>query len=1054
MTRLIVLILPLLVIWISFSSSVEEENEFVGGSHDDREATGSHERGGQIVSESSGAGERPVSDRKGIVGRLRNTGEGARAIADLDGDSSGLADLIFEKIDPGLINDLNRDEVAMLRSYVGRLSSPLVKDQPWLCWAPDVSPAKAAAFHEAERLTGLAGRGYALFANQFLSSGRWARTAVNGSARRDQGDPVTITWSIVPDGTSTPGLDGQFNSSSNFRSWMAGIYGGSSSGPAEDQPWFDIFENAFGAMADTCGVTLRYEPNDDGASISSFTLGSVGVRGDVRISARALDGNSGTLAFAFAPDHGDIIFDSSDGTFDLISGSSIRLFNTAAHEFGHSLGLAHVCPINGTKLLEPILNTSFRGPRFDEHQSLQRLYGDRFESDGASADNDSFSDATELEFPLLETVFLQRLSIDDNTDLDYYRFEAIGGRRLTVSLDPGEGSYREGEETRSGCSSGSNFDSDAIHDLSLAILDQNGSSILASSSSGGEGDREQISLFEFPEDGTYFLRVTGDTSNAAQLYELEARMNDRIPGPHLEAGEVVVLEESGSVENNRLDPNETVRVSIPIQNNGSRPAVDVQTNFEVTDGVTLYSSEFPGRVEVGGTEELVLVFSAVGECGDVAVLSIDFTDESGSLLQLEQDFRLGIRELPVSIDEGFDVSSELPDGWESEEIGGGEAWVAVSQRSVSPIRSVHTGGVGSSSEASLISPSFELASGGGVLSFEHVYRTEISYDGAVLEVSRNGGAWTDLIEDPEVEVTGGYDRAIRTGFGSAIAGQMAWSAKLETFVTTTVELPEAWGGDILRFRWRLVHDRSSFSDGWWVDDVKVAMVVEDCEVHRPALELSLAAGGLDENFPSETAELLISSKLPLASPVVVELGSSGLASSDDFQGDLEVILPAGQSEVRFPLVVRSDELVEGDESLILTIPGDVPTYAAGDDASETIVIKDRINLNTWLAGFFPEAVDPAGDSDGDGMSELAEYLLGTDPTDPSSSKRLSIVRSGEGFLVPLGELPERDDAGIGIEFSSDLKTWVEGAFDAREDGLLIESTTGGVFVRLTFSVIR
>ena len=134
------------------------------------------------------------------------------------------------------------------------------------------------------------------------------------------------------------------------------------SGPAADQPWFEIFKSAFEEMAGTCGLTLIYEPTDDGVRVESSNPGELGIRGDIRISARELDGNSGNLAIAFPPNHGDMIFDSSDGIFQITSGGSIRLFNTVTHELGHSLGLAHVCPINRTKLLEPSLTTSFRGP--------------------------------------------------------------------------------------------------------------------------------------------------------------------------------------------------------------------------------------------------------------------------------------------------------------------------------------------------------------------------------------------------------------------------------------------------------------------------------------------------------------------------------------------------------------------------------------------------------------------------------------------------------------------------------------------------------------------
>ncbi len=1053
MTRLIVLILPLIVLRLSFEVASEKETSLTGG---DDAARGVFDKGDdRAVGAVQRAGIEGTSIIKasGRISGLKGEIQGEK-IHPPGEKKSAMVDLILSKIDPALLSDLSGEELAHLRSYIDRLTSPGAMDQPWLCWAPDVSAGKAAAYHEAEKLTGLAGAGYALFANQFLSSGRWKRTAVGGFGRGGQGEPVTVTWSIVPDGTSTPGIEGQENTSSNFRSWMAGIYGGSTGGPAQDQPWFEIFEEAFQAMAETCGVTLQYEADDDGSGLSSFMLGAVGVRGDIRIAARALDGDSGTLAITFSPDHGDMVFDSSDGTFDLTFSSSIRLFNTIAHELGHGLGLAHVCPINRTKLLEPILTTSFRGPRFDEHQSLQRLYGDRLEWHGGFNDNDSAAEATTLELPLLETQSFTRLSIDDNADIDYYRFEVEGGLRLTASVVPGEGSYLEGAETSSGCSSGTTFNSETIHDLSLEVLDQTGVNVLASATAGGEGDEERIDLFEFPDDGVYYLRVNGETSNATQIYDLTVRLHDRVPGPRLVAGDAVVVAESGSIKNRRLDPNETVRVSIPIENVGTLPTGDLVLNIKGTSNVTVFSKSLPDGIQANSMGSLELVFGAVGGCGDVANFLIEIADESGSLLAFEQEFSLGDRQVLMPLDEGFDGSSDLPSAWTSEEIGGGLAWDAVSSRSVSSIRSAFTGGVGSVSSASLISPSFVLARSGGTLSFDHFYRTEVGYDGAVLEISRDGGSWTDLIENPMATVSGGYDGLINSRFDSPIAGRMAWSARLSAFRTTTVGLPAEWAGETLQFRWRLAHDRSSFSEGWWLDNVNVTMVSEECEVHRPALELSLAGGGLDENFPAETAVVLVSSELPLVSSVTVVLSATGSASSEDFQGNLEVLLPAGRSQVEVSLSVRSDDLSEGEEALVLTIPNDEAGFAAGADPGETIVIRDRTGMSEWLAGYFSVEVDLTGDSDGDGLSEVAEYLLGTDPTDRNSHKNLSVTRQGLDFLLPLGVLPRRPDAVIGMEFSTDLRDWVEGELEASEEGLLVKSLDGKRYFRLTFLVLR
>ena len=1054
MTRLIVLPLPLIMLWLAFKEASEKEPAETGGNKAVVEVFEIGLKAEAWPTKEAGIEGMRMIAPFGEISSLNGEIQRGGMLSRLDRkERSSIVALIESKIDPELLVAFDEEELGKLRSYIDRLTSPAARDQPWLCWAPDVAAEKAAAYHEVERLTGLGGAGYALFANQFSSSGRWNRTAVSGFGSGNQGQPITLTWSIVPDGTSTPGVDEQANTSSDFRLWMAGIYGGVANGPAEDQPWFEIFEEAFQSMADTCGVTLEYEPSDDGSEISSFTLGSVGVRGDIRVSARALDGDSGTLALAFAPDHGDMIFDSSDGTFDLTSSSSIRLFNTIAHELGHGLGLSHVCPINRTKLLEPILTTSFRGPRFDEHQSLQRLYGDRFESHEEFNDNDSAAEATLVDLPLLETRSFGRLSIDDNTDVDFYRFEVESGQRLTARLTPGEGSYFEGAETNSGCSAGATFNSEAVHDLSLEILDLGGANVLALSTAGGVGEDEKIDLFKFPENGVYYLRVNGDASNGAQIYELTVTLNDRVPGPRLVAGDAVVIAESGSVKNSRLDPNETVRVSIPIENIGTLPTGNLLVNITGTTNVTTFSTDLSSGIEANSVGALDLVFGAVGGCGDAANFVIDIADESGSLLNFEREFSLGNRQLPVPVDEGFDDSSDLPSGWASEEIGGGLAWDSVSSRSVSSIRSAFTGGAGKVSSSSLISPSFVLTEGGGILSFEHFYRTEIGFDGAVLEVSRNDGAWIDLIESPDIIVSGGYDRVIRSGFDSPIAGRMAWSAKRSVFITTTVELPVEWAGESLQFRWRLVHDRSSSSEGWWLDNVNVTMVIEDCEVHRPALKLSLVGGRLDENFPSETVELLVSSELPLVTPLTVVLGAAGSASSEDFSGNLEVLLPAGQSQVGVSLSVRSDNLRESEEVLLLTIPNDQTGFAAGVDASETILIRDRTGLSEWLAGFFSVEVDLTGDSDGDGLSELAEYLLGTDPTERGSKRNLSLTKQGSRFLLPLVGLPERSDAVIGVEFSTDLRNWEKRDLEVTGEGLLVEPSEGKTYFRLTFSVL-
>ncbi len=961
---------------------------------------------------------------------------------------------VLARIDEGLLAKLSEPDLELLQSYIGNRISPSENEQPWLCWASDVSEEKVAAFHAAEELTRFIGGETRLLATQFLGSGGWSRTATNGLTGRVQGNPLVVTWSIVPDGTLAPGLTGAANGSSDFRAWMASIYGGSTGGNAESEVWFEIFQDSFEAVAATCGITLRYEPNDDGSTIRTSSRGVAGTRGDIRIAARALDGNSGTLAFAFAPDSGDMVFDSSDNTFNNTSSSSLLLFNVIAHELGHSLGLAHVCPLNQTKLLEPILTTRFRGPQLDEAQSLQRLYGDPLEVHDDVVNNDSPGNANVIE--LVEDVSRRftRLSIDDNGDEDYFQIDALAGQRLTVTVRPGEGTYLEGPQEGDTCTQGTDFDSGAIHDLTLEYLAPDGDTVLAVSDEGELGELEIINQFEFTEDGSYFVKISGDSSNASQLYRVDFRLGDRADAPRLVAGESSVLAESGVVKTGELDANETIRIEIPIANIGELTTGALTANITGSTNVNLFSTEVPASIEADETGALGIVFGGIGECGELVTLTVELSDESGVLLAFEREFRMGNIVVATLLNEEFDASTDLPDGWNSVTTGSGQEWDSVSTRFVSAVRSAFSPGVGSVSESSLISPALALGSEGGTLSFEHLHQIETSFDGAVLEVSRNEGEWFDLIDSPLTTVTaGGYNAIVRTGFESSIEGQNAWSGNLSSFINTTVILPSQWAGDTLRFRWRLVHDSSGSSNGWWIDNVRLEASSDDCEPHRPVLQLALTSGGLDENTPSEGAVLTLSSELPLVEPVTVTLDVGGSASAADFTGGLEVTLPMGQVSVAIPLSVSVDDVTEGEETLTFTIPDDQAAFAPGQNGMGMLTIIDLFTIAEWSGSFFPGEVDLTGDSDGDGLSELAEYLLGTDPTSRTSGAIFRLRQVGDDFLIPLTGLPNRADATLGIQFSNDLVRWQPGSLETSAEGLVIERPAElNHFFRLTFTL--
>ncbi|MCB9833172.1 MAG: matrixin family metalloprotease, partial [Planctomycetes bacterium] len=348
---------------------------------------------------------------------------------------------------------------------------------------------------------------------EFQQTGRWSSgSMITGSTA--QGEPVTLRYSFVPDGTTIPDGVGEGSGTSSLFSWLNGLYGS----PAV---WQQIFHDEFQRWSDLTGVSYVYEPNDDG-SVMFSNAGAIGVRGDVRIGAKAIDGNSGILAYNFFPNNGDMVLEANDSFYATTTNNSRRLRNVISHEHGHGLGMLHVCPVAQTKLMEPYAATNFLGPQEDDILNGQRHYGDIYEP------NDSSAAAADLGALGNGLHSFDLMSTDDNGDTDYYRFTTAAAHDLTVTLRPVGSSYLQGTQT-SACDTGTNYNALNQSDLSLAVIDGNGSTVLASANLTGLGQSEQIFGLALATPGNYYIRVTPDSSNTIQAYELDIQLQAYVP---------------------------------------------------------------------------------------------------------------------------------------------------------------------------------------------------------------------------------------------------------------------------------------------------------------------------------------------------------------------------------------------------------------------------------------------------------------------------------------------------------------------------------------------
>lgn len=408
--------------------------------------------------------------------------------------------------------------VWLLASTTSAVARPAIMGggrPPEVCFAPGTDRALVNAYAQAlaEARSAAATSSLAAPMAQLGDGSRWSWTATDGYGL-GQGDPTTLTWSVVPDGVAISGAIGEPAAPSNLRAFLNGIYGS----PAT---WLPIFQQVFDRWSEITGITYVYEPNDDGAALFNAS-GSLGVRADVRIGGHTIDGNYGVLAYNYYPNNGDMVLDTGDAFYANTGNGSIRLRNTLAHEHGHGLGFAHSCPINQTKLMEPYLTTAFDGPQHDEIHGATRAYGDPFE------DNDVAGGASDLGSLGNGTVTLGHLSVDDDTDSDYFRFTVGANKKASVSVTPIGASYLMGTQNQNGsCSAGSSFSTLAQNDVALQILAGNGTTVLGNASGQPAGNGESLANVALPGGaGSYYVRVQPGTSNAAQLYQLAVTIGD------------------------------------------------------------------------------------------------------------------------------------------------------------------------------------------------------------------------------------------------------------------------------------------------------------------------------------------------------------------------------------------------------------------------------------------------------------------------------------------------------------------------------------------------
>jgi len=336
------------------------------------------------------------------------------------------------------------------------------------------------------------------------------------------------------------------------------------------------------------------------------------------------------------------------------------------------------------------------------------------------------------------------------------------------------------------------------------------------------------------------LREWLDPQNTALLYVPGA---DPKQTSGIRAAASAVVSESCWPTNGAIDPGETVTVNFALTNVGNIPATDLVATLLATNGViTPSSSQDYGILSMGSPSvSRPFSFTATGACGSIITPVLQLRDGSRDLGAVSFQFALGVPTPNIFFSENFDgmVAPELPaNGWMTSVTGAAPHWVTSTALSDTAPNAAFAPDPPTASDNQLTSPILALAFSHPQLVFRHKYDLEQGFDGGVLEISLNGGAFADIQSAAGTFVTNGYTAAISSFYQNPLAGRRAWSGHSGGFMTTIVNLPPGLAGQNFQLRWRLGSDSSTGAGGWFLDTITLTQTTYTCSsgFPRPLVE--------------------------------------------------------------------------------------------------------------------------------------------------------------------------------------------------------------------------
>ncbi len=471
------------------------------------------------------------------------------------------------------------------------------------------------------------------------------------------------------------------------------------------------------------------------------------------------------------------------------------------------------------------------------------------------------------------------------------------------------------------------------------------------------------------------------------------------------------------------EPGETLSITVPLTNLFGQTATSVMADIPGA-GATGYGT-IPHASTV--TRQFSFLVPANTSCGSLINLTLNVTSSLGPKSYI-LPISIGVKSNTLTENFEFAAIPNLPNGWTKENSTDGIPFVTTNTISDTAPISAFAAEANKTGSTDLISPAIAVNSAASTVTFRSRFDTEIGFDGGVLEISINSGAYQDILTAGGSFISGGYNGTIATQAISPLAGRQSWSGSSNGFITTTAQLPASASGQSIKLRWRLGTDSTLSGLGWYIDSV-VVRATSSCSFVPAGVKSRADFDGdgktdLSIFRPSEGNWYIAPS---LGGITVITWGvSTDEPISGDFdadgKADLAIFRPTPGTSPDFFIIQSNGYVIN---NIAWGDPGDKPVVGDYDGDGKDDVAVYRPANNTWYIvkssggldiSTFGQAGDVAvpGKYDGDAKTDRAVYRNGQWIVSNSTGGTM-IANWGEAgdILVPADyDGDDRDDVAV------------------------------------------